>query len=80
MTKIEGTEYYEVVFNFLWDEFAFHDQVPELEAWGDVRMTGSPPTLYRVDWQRKKFTGVNFNNILSAEADLKAIIEKGYWV
>lgn len=79
MTKIEGTEYYEVVFNFLWDEFAFHDQVPELEAWGDVRMTGSPPTLYRVDWQRKKFSGVNFNNILTAEADLKAIIEKGYW-
>lgn len=79
MTKIEGTEYYEVVFNFLWDEFAFHDQVPELEAWGDVRMTGSPPTLFRVDWQRKKFTGVNFNNILSTEADLKAIIEKGYW-
>lgn len=79
MTKIEGTEYYEVVFNFLWDEFAFHDQVPELEAWGDVRMSGSPPVLYRVDWQRKKFAGVDFNNILSGELDLKAIIERGYW-
>ena len=81
MTKIDGTEYYEIVMDFLWDEFAHHDQSPTLEAWGDIKMSGTGATLKadEVKWERKPFSGVDFNNLLAAEPELLAYIERGYW-
>ena len=78
MLKLEG-EYYEVVFEFLWDGFSFHDQVITSFADGEPKFNGSTLNFERVDWKRSTRTGANFNNIFSTEADLKLIVERGYW-
>lgn len=72
-------EYYEVIFDFLWDGFSHHDQVVASEAWGDPKLQGNTLNLERVDWQRLPRTAANFNNIFTSEPELKAIIERGYW-
>lgn len=83
MVKLEN-EYYEVIFDFLYDAYYFHSQVPEMEPWGDVAITaGTPPTLKRVDWKRHIYTTTDFNAIFSASAPdvaLKAYLEKGFWL
>lgn len=81
MAKIEGTEYYEVNFEFVWDQFNFCDQVPVLEPWGDVKMTDVGGTLKAetVKWERKPYEGVNFNNLFTNEVELYNIIARGYW-
>lgn len=83
MVKLEN-EYYEVIFDFLYDANYFHSQVPEMEPWGDVAITaGTPPTIKRVDWKRNIHAEVNFNNIFTASASdvaLKAYLEQGYWL
>jgi hypothetical protein len=78
MVKLDH-EYYEVVFDFLWDAFNHHDQVVTFEAWGDPKLQGNTLNLERVDWQRLPRAAANFNNIFTNEPELKKIIERGYW-
>lgn len=83
MVKLEN-EYYEVIFDFLYDANYFHSQVPEMEPWGDVAITaGTPPTIKRVDWKRHIYTTTDFNAIFTASASdiaLKAYLEQGFWL
>jgi len=83
MVKLEN-EYYEVIFDFLYDANYFHSQVPEMEPWGDVAITaGTPPTIKRVDWKRNVYAQVNFNNIFTASASdvaTKAYLAQGFWL
>jgi hypothetical protein len=79
MLKLDH-EYYEVIFEFLWDEFAHHDQVVTAFADGEPKFNGSSLNFDRVDWKRISRSGANFNNIFTNEPELKAIIERGYWV
>lgn len=78
MNKLDH-EYYEVVFDFLWDEFYHHNQVPKLTADGQPILSGNTLQYQEVKWQRQARDGVNFNNIFSSEPGLKAIVERGYW-
>ena len=78
MIKLDH-EYYEVVFDFLWDGFHHHEQSVTLEAWGDPKLQGNTVTLERVDWQRTPREAADFNNIFTNDPDLKLIIERGYW-
>jgi hypothetical protein len=78
MIKLDH-EYYEVIFDFLWDAFNHHDQVVTFEAWGDPKLQGNTLNLERVDWQRLPRAAVNFNDIFTLEPELLKIIERGYW-
>lgn len=80
MNKIEGTEYYEVVFDFLHDKLNFFDQIPQEEAWGEIKTAGSDATPIDVRWERKYYQPKDFNLIFAAEPDLVAIIQNGYWI
>lgn len=79
MSKLDH-EYYEVVFDFLWDEYGFNDQViGSFEPDGTPKLNATGTAIDRVDWQRRTRSAVDFNNIFSSEPDLKAYIERGYW-
>ena len=82
MTKIEGSEYYEVNMEFVWDEYNFCDQQPELNPDGSIKMTTVGGTLKAasVFWVRKPFKGINFNNLFANDPGLYDIIARGYWV
>ena len=72
-----GTEYYEVIFEFLYDFWAHHEQVPTCTPDGrpSLGSTG-PSTVY---WKRVGRDSADFNAIYSSDAVLKNLIEKGYW-
>jgi hypothetical protein len=78
MVKLDH-EYYEVIFDFLWDAYSHHEQVVDVEAWGDPKLQGNTLNLERVDWRRIPRTAVDFNNIFSTEPELKKIVARGYW-
>ena len=78
MTKLQD-EYYEIVFDFLWDEYNFCDQKVTMEPWGDPKLNGNTLQYEEVLWQRKPRTPVDFNAILSSEPDTKTFLQRGYW-
>ena len=82
MTKLEGSEYYEVNMEFVWDEYNFCDQQPELNPDGSIKMTTLGGTLKAesVYWVRKPFKGINFNNLFANDPGLYDIVARGYWV
>ena len=72
-----GTEYYEVIFEFLYDLWAHHEQVPTCEPSGrPLQGSTGPSTVY---WKRVARDSANFNAIYSGDAVLQSLIEKGYW-
>lgn len=70
-------EYYEVAFEFLYDRYYGHEQVPQYDADGKPARSGS--NLLRVDWKRQPLSGANFNLIFSSDARLQLRAENGYW-
>jgi len=72
-----GTEYYEVIFEFLYDFWAHHEQVPTCEPSGRPLLGSTgPSTVY---WKRVARDSADFNLIYSGDVVLKNLIEKGYW-
>lgn len=76
LASLEG-EFYEVVFDFLYDTFYHHEQVVQMAADGRPDMTAG--NYVRVDWKRFPRSAVNFNDIFSTNTRQKAIAEKGYF-
>ena len=74
-----GTEYYEVIFEFLYDFWAHHEQVPTCTPDGRPTQGSTGPS--EVKWKRVGRDTADFNNIYGSPADavLKNLIEKGYW-
>ena len=72
-----GTEYYEVIFEFLYDFWAHHEQVPTCEPTGRPLQGSTGPS--EVKWKRVGRDSADFNAIYSGDAVLKNLIEKGYW-
>lgn len=70
-------EYYEVAFEFLYDRYYGHEQVPQYDADGKPARSGS--NLLRVDWKRQPLSGANFNSIFASDARLQLRAEQGYW-
>jgi hypothetical protein len=70
-------EYYEVAFEFLYDRYYGHEQVPQYDADGKPARSGS--NLLRVDWKRQPLSGANFNLIFASDARLQLRAEQGYW-
>lgn len=73
---LEG-EFYEVVFDFLYDTFYHHEQVVQMAA--DGRPDMSAGNYVRVDWKRFPRSAVNFNDIFGTSTRQKAIAEKGFF-
>ena len=75
-------EYYLVSFDFLFDPYAHHSQVAELDGDGKVKTAtvgGVANAAADVRWKRLARTATDFNNIFASDATLKALVEKGYW-
>ena len=70
-------EFYEISFDFLYDEWFHHEQVAALSADGRPRR-GATGDLSRIDWKRLPRTATDFNNIYGGDTNLKAIVEAGY--
>ena len=64
--SISNLEYemYEIVMDYLWDEYYHHSQVPEVGADGRALMIGADYADVR--WTREVRTGVDFNDIWPA--------------
>lgn len=74
-----GNEFYEVVFDMLYDGFYHLTQVPTVEADGKAaRAAGGE--LLEVKWKRVARSTTEFNNIYSADAKLKTRTETGWWL
>jgi len=76
-------EYYLVSFDFLIDPYAHHSQVATLDGDGKVRTAtvgGVANAAADVRWKRIARSSTDFNNIYAGDTDLKALVEKGYWV
>jgi hypothetical protein len=69
-------EFYEVSFDFLFDEFYHHEQVPTMDPDGRIKRNNTGPT--EVKWKRLPRTGVDFNLIYGGSTPLKNITERGY--
>jgi hypothetical protein len=72
-----GTEYYEVIFEFLYDFWAHHEQVPTCEPTGRPLQGSTGPS--EVKWKRVGRDSADFNAIYSGDTVLQNLIEKGYW-
>lgn len=71
-------DFYEVVFDFLYDRFYHHEQVVTMDADGRPTMTSGGNYL-RVDWKRLPRTKIDFNDIFSTATRQKARAEKGFF-
>jgi hypothetical protein len=72
-------EFYEVIFEFLFDQWYHHEQVPILAADGRPTRTAGGE-LSDVRWRRLARTATAFNNIWGGDTRLQALAEGGYWV
>lgn len=85
VVKLEGP-FYELVCDFIYDEFSFHNQTVGLAADGlpITDATGLNPTDIR--WTRPTKGSYDFNRVCfeatvgTADATLQSIMERGYWV
>lgn len=68
--------YYEVTYQFVYDEWYGHDQVVTMDPDGRARQGTSGPT--EVKWRRMPRTGYDFNNIYP-DATFKAQAERGWY-
>jgi len=79
LEKEQGSEFYEVVFEFLYDKFFHFSQVATVDADGRPKMT-TGGQLSEVKWMRLPRTATDFNNIYSGDTALKSYVEDGWWV
>jgi hypothetical protein len=79
LEKEQGSEFYEVVFEFLYDKFFHFSQVATVDADGRPKMT-TGGQLSEVKWMRLPRTGTDFNNIYAGDTALKSYVEDGWWV
>jgi hypothetical protein len=79
LEKEQGSEFYEVVFEFLYDKFFHFSQVATIDADGRPKMTTSGQ-LSEVKWMRLPRTATDFNNIYDGDTALKSYVEDGWWV
>jgi hypothetical protein len=79
LEKEQGSEFYEVVFEFLYDKFFHFSQVATVDADGRPKMT-TGGQLSEVKWMRLPRTSTDFNNIYSGDTALKSYVEDGWWV
>jgi hypothetical protein len=69
-------EFYQVAFDFLFDEFYHHEQVPTMDTDGRIKRDNTGPT--EVKWKRLPRSSVDFNLIYGGSTQLKDIAERGY--
>ena len=74
-----GMEYFEVIFEFLFDRWYHHEQVPTFAEDGNPRMNSSIGPA-EVKWKRMPRDYADFNDIYAGDTQLKVITEKGYWL
>jgi hypothetical protein len=70
-------DFYEIVFDFLYDAFYHFDQVVSMDSDGRPTMNGT--NYLRVDWKRLPRTKIDMNNIFSTATRQKARAEKGFF-
>lgn len=71
-------EYYDVQFEFLYDQ-AFHlEQVATTDSTGKTKLTSGVPT--EVKWKRMARPTANFEAIYNSDTSLKTRTEKGWWI
>lgn len=71
-------EFYEVVFEFLYDYFYHHEQVPICDADGKPKRTAAGE-LSDVRWKRLPRSSVDFNLIFGGDARFQARAETGWF-
>jgi len=89
IAKLEG-EFYEIVFDFVFDRYYEHSQVPQTDPDGEPTLNNTGTELADVRWQRihrdtaefnecffRNYTELLAGTIFTAQRD---IAEKGYWV
>jgi hypothetical protein len=76
--KEQGSEFYEVIFEFLYDKFFHFSQVATIDADGRPKMT-TGGQLSEVKWIRLPRTATNFNNIYAGDTALQTYAENGWW-
>lgn len=69
-------EFYEVAFDFLYDAFFHHEQVPLLDT--DGRPLRNNNGVSDVRWKRYPYPTTDFNNIYAGSTILKNLTERGY--
>lgn len=69
-------EFYEVAFDFLYDPFFHHEQVPLLDT--DGRPLRNNNGVSDVRWKRYPYPTTDFNNIYGGSTILKDLTERGY--
>jgi hypothetical protein len=77
----QGMEYYEVIFEFLYDRWNHHEQVPTFAEDGNPKMNASVGPA-EVKWKRLPRTALNFGPIFgtpTVNAQLKKVTETGWW-
>jgi hypothetical protein len=79
LEKEQGSEFYEVIFEFLYDKFFHFSQVATVDADGRPKMT-TGGQLSEVKWMRLPRTATDFNNIYDGDTALKSYVEDGWWV
>ena len=79
LEKEQGSEFYNITFEFLFDRFYHFSQVATIDSDGRPRMTSSG-ALSEVKWQRLPRTATDFNNIFSGDLELKALSLGGWWL
>lgn len=84
IVKLEGP-FYEIVFDFIYDQFAFHSQTVGLAADGLPITDNTGLNLTDVKWTRPTKGSFDFNIITwqitlnTINTDVKPIMEQGYW-
>ena len=78
VAKTGAMEYYEVTFEFLFDRWYHHEQVPTFAEDGNPKLNASLGPA-EVKWKRLPRTSVNFNDIYAGDTQLQTITENGWW-
>jgi hypothetical protein len=73
-----GYEFYEVIFEFLFDPFFHLEQVCDTDEKGYPRIASNVPSV--VKWKRPARTGIDFNNIFNADTGWQRRTLEGWWV
>ena len=76
--KEQGSEFYEVIFEFLYDKFFHFSQVATIDSDGRPKMT-TGGQLSEVKWIRLPRTATNFNSIYAGDTALQGYAENGWW-
>lgn len=72
-----GFEFYEVIFEFLFDPFFHLEQVCDTDEKGYPRIASNLPAV--VKWKRPARTAIDFNNIFNSDVGWKRRTLEGWW-